>query len=148
MADSLKEKVRSDLNQARKDRDKHRTVLLTTILSDIKNREIELMRDATDAEVVEVVNRGIKRRKEAAEQMRAGSRVELAEKEEEEVRQLSAYLPEQLTEDDVRALIREAIAGGAAAAGPIMGKIAGKIKGRFDGKAANRLVQEELASHK
>ena len=148
MADSLKEKVRSDLNQARKDRDKHRTVLLTTILSDIKNREIELMRDATDAEVVEVVNRGIKRRKEAAEQMRAGSRVELAEKEEEEVRQLSAYLPEQLTEDDVRALIREAIAGGATAAGPIMGKIAGKIKGRFDGKAANRLVQEELASPK
>ena len=148
MADSLKEKVRSDLNQARKDRDKHRTVLLTTILSDIKNREIELMRDATDAEVVEVVNRGIKRRKEAAEQMRAGSRVDLAEKEEEEARQLSAYLPEQLTEDDVRALIREAIAGGATAAGPIMGKIAGKIKGRFDGKAANRLVQEELASPK
>lgn len=148
MADSLKEKVRSDLNQARKDRDKHRTVLLTTILSDIKNREIELMRDATDTEVVEVVNRGIKRRKEAAEQMRAGSRAELAEKEEEEVRQLSAYLPEQLTDDDVRALIREAIAGGATAAGPIMGKIAGKIKGRFDGKAANRLVQEELESRK
>jgi uncharacterized protein len=148
MADSLKEKVRSDLNQARKDRDKHRTVLLTTILSDIKNREIELMRDATDTEVVEVVNRGIKRRKEAAEQMRAGSRVELAEKEEEEVRQLSAYLPEQMAEDDVRALIREAIAGGATAAGPIMGKIAGKIKGRFDGRAANRLVQEELESHK
>ena len=148
MADSLKEKVRSDLNQARKDRDKHRTVLLTTILSDIKNREIELMRDATDAEVVEVVNRGIKRRKEAAEQMRAGSRVELAEKEEEEVRQLSAYLPEQLSEGDVRALIREAIAGGANATGPIMGKIAAKIKGRFDGKAANRLVQEELESSK
>ena len=148
MADSLKEKVRSDLNQARKDRDKHRTVLLTTILSDIKNREIELMRDATDAEVVDVVNRGIKRRKEAAEQMRAGSRVELAEKEEEEVRQLSAYLPEQLSEDDVRALIREAIAGGANATGPIMGKIAAKIKGRFDGKAANRLVQEELESSK
>ena len=148
MANSLKEKVRSDLNQARKDRDKHRTVLLTTILSDIKNREIELMRDATDTEIVEVVNRGIKRRKEAAEQMRAGSRVELAEKEEEEARQLSAYLPEQLTEDDVRVLIREAIAGGATAAGPIMGKIAGKIKGRFDGKAANRLVQEELDSHK
>ena len=106
------------------------------------------MRDATDTEVVEVVNRGIKRRKEAAEQMRAGSRVELAEKEEEEVRQLSAYLPEQMAEDDVRALIREAIAGGATAAGPIMGKIAGKIKGRFDGRAANRLVQEELESHK
>ena len=121
-------------------------MLLTTILSDIRNREIELMRDVTDAEVVEVVNRGIKRRKEAAEQMRAGSRVELAEKEEEEARQLSAYLPEQLSEDDVRVLIREAIAGGANAAGPIMGKIAGKIKGRFDGKAANRLVQEELES--
>src|SRR5688500_5686959 len=144
MAESLKERIRADLNTARKARDKHRTMLLTTILSDIKNREIELIRDATDAEVTEVVTRGIKRRKEAAEQMRAGSRNELAEKEEEEARLLAAYLPEQLTEADVRAYIREAIAGGLSAAGPIMGKIAGKIKGRFDGKEANRLVQEEL----
>ncbi|MEX2282956.1 MAG: GatB/YqeY domain-containing protein [Gemmatimonadota bacterium] len=144
MAESLKVRIRADLNTARKARDKHRTMLLTTILSDIKNREIELIRDATDAEVTEVVTRGIKRRKEAAEQMRAGSRNELAEKEEEEARLLAAYLPEQLTEADVRAYIREAIAGGLSAAGPIMGKIAGRIKGRFDGKEANRLVQEEL----
>jgi uncharacterized protein YqeY len=146
MAESLKERIRADLNTARKARDKHRTMLLTTILSDIKNREIELMRDATDAEVTEVVTRGIKRRKEAAEQMRAGSRNELADKEEEEARLLAAYLPEQLSEADVRAHIREAIAGGLSAAGPIMGKIAGKIKGRFDGKEANRLVQEELSN--
>ncbi len=144
MAGSLKDRIRTDLNIARKERDKLRTILLTTILSDIKNREIELMRDASDAEVVEVVNRGIKRRKEAAEQMRAGARNELAEKEEQEARLLSAYLPEQLTEADVRTLIREAIAGGATVAGPIMGKIAPRIKGRFDGKEANRLVQEEL----
>jgi uncharacterized protein len=141
----LRERLRNDLNAARKERDKLRTMLLTTILSDVKNREIELGRELTDADIVEVVNRGIKRRKEASEQMRAGNRGELADKEDEEARQLSAYLPAQMGEAEVRALIREAIAGGASAAGPIMGKIAPKIKGRFDGKEANRLVQDELS---
>jgi uncharacterized protein len=141
----LRTRLREDLNTARRARDKLRTMLLTTILSDIKNREIEIGREVTDAELVEVVNRGIKRRREAAEQMRAGARNELAEKEEEEIRLLSDYLPAQLSADQVRSMIREAIAGGASAAGPIMGKIAPKIKGQFDGKEANRMVQEELA---
>ena len=141
----LRERIRNDLNAARRERDKLRTTLLTTILSDIKNREIEIGREVADADIVEVVNRGIKRRREASEQMRAGGRPELADKEDEEARLLSAYLPAQMSADEVRALIREAIAGGASAAGPIMGRIAPKIKGRFDGKEANRLVQEELA---
>ena len=144
MADTLKEKIRSQLNDARKERDKLRTVLLTTILSDIRNREIELGHEASDADVIEIVNRGIKRRKEASEQMRAGGRTELAEKEEQEAALLSAYLPAQMGELEVRALIRQAREEGAQTVGAVMGKIAPRIKGRFDGKEANRLVQEEL----
>jgi uncharacterized protein YqeY len=144
MADSLKEKLRADLNDARRARDKLRTQLMTTILADLKYREIELGREAADADIIEVVNRGIKRRREAAEQMRAGARTELAEKEEAEAELLSAYLPKQLDESEVRSFVRAAIAEGAINMGAVMGKIMPRIKGAFDGKEANRIVREEL----
>ena len=140
----LNERIRNDLNSARRERDKLKTQLLTTILADIKYREIELGREAVDADVIEVVNRGIKRRREASEQMRAGNRPELADKEDGEAKLLAAYLPAQLSEAEVRALIKEAITGGANTMGAVMGKIAPRIKGTFDGKEANRLVKEEL----
>jgi uncharacterized protein YqeY len=133
------------MNAARRDRDKARTMLLNMTLSEMKNKEIDLKRDLTDPEVVDVVQKAIKRRREAAEQMRSGARIELAEKEEQEAELLAAYLPPQMTEADVRALIREAIAGGANTMGAVMGKISPTIKGVFDGKEANRLVKEELA---
>ncbi len=144
MADELKLRIRDDLNNARRARDKLATLVLTTLLADLKYREIELGREATDSDVVEIVNRAIKRRREAAEQMRAGQRVELAEKEEAEAAQLSAYLPAQLDEAQVRGFIREAIAGGAGNMGAVMGAIMPRIKGAFDGKEANRIVREEL----
>lgn len=141
---SIKEAIRDELNRARKERDKLRTVLFTTMLSEIKYREVELGREATDPEVIEVVNRAIKRRREAAEQMRAGNRPELAEKEEQEAEFLTKYLPAQLSEAEVRELVRAAIVGGATNMGAVMGKIMPKLKGAFDGKEANRIVKEEL----
>jgi len=144
MAETLKERIRSDLNVARRERDRERTVLLTTLLSDIRNREIELGHELSDAETVEVVSRAIKRRQEAAEQMRAGKRDELAEKEEKEAALLAAYLPPPLGEAEVRAMVREAIQAGATSIGDVMGRIMPQIKGRFDGKEANRIVREEL----
>ncbi|MGH7467258.1 MAG: GatB/YqeY domain-containing protein [Longimicrobiales bacterium] len=144
MAETLKERLRTNLNDARRQRDKLRTLVLTTILSDLRNREIEQGHDASDADVIEIVNRGIKRRREASEQMRAGNRLDLAEKEDQEAAILAVYLPAQLGESEVRAFIKEAMAEGAQSVGAIMGKIASRIKGRFDGKEANRIVQEEL----
>ena len=144
MAEALKERIRADLNAARRERDRLRTLVLTTTLSDIRNREIELGHELSDAETVEVLSRGIKRRQEAAEQMRAGKRDELAEKEEREAAMLSAYLPPPLEEAEVRELVREAIGGGAKSIGEVMGRIMPRIKGRFDGREANRIVREEL----
>jgi uncharacterized protein YqeY len=141
---SLRDKLRDDMNVARRERDKLRTQLLTMTISEVRNKEIELHHDLSDAEIVDVIQKAIKRRKEAADQMRAGNRLELAEKEETEAMQLSQYLPPQMTEEKVRELIREAIAGGATTMGAVMGKIAPSIKGVFDGKEANRLVKEEL----
>ena len=146
MASQLKSRLQADLNQARKQRDKERTLVLSTILADLRYKEIDDGREATDEVVVEVLTRAIKQRKDAAEQMRAGAREELAAVEDAQAAILAAYLPEGMDEDEVRALVREAIAGGAQEMGPIMAALMPKIRGRFDGKEANRIVREELSA--
>lgn len=145
MSETLKAKIQADLNQARRDRDKDRLGLLSMTLSEVKNREIELGREADDEEVQAVVGRAIKRRREAAEQMRAGGREELAAREDAEALLLASYLPPGLSEDEVRAMIRDILESGVGGIGPVMGQLSGRIRGRFDGKEANRLVREALA---
>jgi uncharacterized protein YqeY len=142
---SLIEQLRADLTTARKDRDKLRTTTLSTFLSEVKNKEIDLGRGLVDDDVRGLLTTAIKRRREAAEQMRAGSRVELAEKEEQEGALLQAYLPPALGEDEVRGLIRDALSAGATDVGGVMKAVMPHTKGRFDGKELNRLVREALA---
>lgn len=146
MAEALKDRIRHDLNESRKARDREHTELLTTTISEIRNKEIDVGHELSDDEVVGVLATAIKRRREAAEQMRAGHREELAHKEEREAATLQAYMPAALTEDDVRAMVREAIGGGANNLGLVMRAISPRIKGRFDGKEANRIVREELGA--
>lgn len=141
---SLKESVRADLNAARKERDKLRTTVLTMFLAEVRNREIELGHEAGDDEVQPLVVSAIKRRREAAEQMRGGGREELAAKEDQEAEILQAYLPPQLGEDEVRAMIREAVAGGASNLGAVMKQVSPRVKGRFEGRELNRLAREAL----
>jgi uncharacterized protein len=141
---SLKDRLREDLNQARRDKDRSRTTVLTTTLSEVRNREIELGRAATDEDVTAVVARAIKQRRESAEQMRSGGRPELADREEGEAELLKRYMPESMDEGSVRALVRDAIAAGASDMGAVMGVVMPRIRGRFDGREANRIVGEEL----
>ena len=145
MSSELKQRMQKDLVEARKAREKERTVVLSTTLSEIRNREIDEGSDITDEGVIEVVSSAVKRRKEAAEQMADAGRGELAEKEEREEEILRAYLPAPLSEEEVRAMVRDAIDAGADGIGPVMGRIMPKLKGRFDGGEANRIVREELA---
>lgn len=140
----LAERIRTDAVSARRERDRLRTLVLTTTLSEVKNREIELGRPVTDGDVEEVVGRAIKRRREAAEQIRAAGRAELADREDEEARLLMQYMPQQLSEDEVRAIVRDAVAAGATNVGAVMGAVMPKLKGRFDGRETNRIVREEL----
>lgn len=145
MSDDLKGRLQSDLIVARKARDRLRTVLLSTLLSEVRNREIEERGDLDEEGVRGVVTKAIKQRRDAAEQMSAGGRPELAEKEEAEAEILQVYLPPPLGEAEVRSLVRDAIAAGADQMGPLMGRVMPQIRGRFDGKEANRIVREELA---
>jgi uncharacterized protein YqeY len=116
------------------------------MLSDVRNMEIDQRVDVDDDGVIQILSRGIKQRKDASEQMRAAGRDELADVEDEQAAVLKGYLPEGLSEDDVRAIVRQAIADGADQMGPLMGRVMPQIKGRFDGNDANRIVREELAA--
>lgn len=139
-----KERIREDLNRARRERDKLQTLVLTTLLSEVRNREIELGSELPQEEIEQLVASGIKRRREAAEQMRAAGRDELAEKEDAEAAVLQNYLPPQLEPDEVRVYIREAIAAGASDLGAIMKTVMPRVKGRFEGRELNRLAREEM----
>ena len=145
MSHELKNRLRSDLTSARKDRDKLRTLVLSTILADVHNREIELRAELSDDQTIKVLSRGIKQRKDAASQMRAAGRDELASEEEAQLTVLSEYLPEGMSEDEVRALVRAAIEEGVDQMGMLMGRVMPQIAGRYDGKEANRIVREELS---
>jgi len=145
VASTLKSRIQADLNAARKSRDKLRTLVLSTALSDIKNKEIDDGGVIDDDAVVQVLSRAIKQRKDASEQMRAAGRGELADKEDAQAEVLGEYLPEGMSEQEVRALVQSFIADGATEMGPLMGRLMPAIRGRFDGKEANRIVREELA---
>ena len=146
MSSSLRDQIQSDLNKARKGRDKLRTLVLSTLLAEIKNKEIESRIELDDESVVQVVSKGIKQRRDASEQMREAGRGELADQEDAQERVLADYLPEGLSEDEVRAIVREIIESGVDQLGPLMGRVIPVTRGRFEGKEANRIVREELNS--
>ncbi|HEX6536866.1 MAG TPA: GatB/YqeY domain-containing protein [Gemmatimonadaceae bacterium] len=137
-------RLQSDLNAARKAQDKAGTLLLGTVLADLKNRRIELKRELTDDDARDVLRRGIKRRRESIEMYERGAREDLAAREREEVTRLEAYLPANVSDDEVRAAARAAIAGGAANIGAVMGRLMPQFKGRAEGATINRIAREEL----
>jgi uncharacterized protein YqeY len=132
------------MNAARKAQDKDRTLVLGTIISNLKNREIDLRRPATDDEVVDVVRKGIKIRREAVEQYTAGGRQDLVETEQAQIRVLEEFLPPAVDPEEIRAAVRQAIAAGARDVGKVMGQVLPKYKARADGKLINQIVREEL----
>jgi len=134
------------MNEARKHRDQARTLLLSTILADLKNREFELQHPPSDDEAADVVRRGIKRRREAAEQYAAAGRRDRTDLELAEVKVLEEFLPAAVDPAEIRAAVREAIAGGAHDVGKVMGQVMPKFKGRADGKVVNQIVREELSA--
>jgi len=140
----LTARLRSDQIAARKTADKDRTLVLGTVLASLKNKEIDLSREPTDAEVVEVLRKQIKQRVDSVEQFRAGKREDLATREEYEIGVLKAYLPAEADPEAIRAAAREAIAGGVTDLGRLMGVLMGRFKGTADGKVINQIAREAL----
>lgn len=139
------ERLQRDLNAARKAQNKDLTLVISTTIADARNREIELKRDLSDDDVIDVFRKGIKRRRESAEMYRKGGRAELAETEETQLKVLEQYLPAGVSAEEIRAAVQEAIAGGAASIGAVMGKVVPRFKGRAEGSAISAVAREELA---
>jgi len=138
------ETLRAALTAARKAQDKPRTLVLGTILANLKNREIELKRPLTGDDVIEVLRKGIKTRRESVEQYTTANRSDLAEAERYQIGVLEEFLPPAADPEEIRSAVRTAIAGGAKDIGKVMGQVLPQFKGRADGKDVNRIVREEL----
>lgn len=138
-------RLQADLNASRKAQDKPATLLLGTIVSDAKNRRIEKREDLVDADVIDVLRKGIKRRRESVEMYEKAGRTELAQREAAEAAALEKYLPAQVDPEELRAAVRVAIAGGATTIGAVMGKVLPQYKGRAEGSTINAIAREELA---
>ena len=142
----LAARLQAEMNAARKAQDKPGTLLLSTILADVKNRRIELGHEPTDDDVIDVLRKGIKKRREAIELYDKGGRPELAAKERAEVSALEKYLPAQVDPAELRSAIRAAIAAGATNIGAVMGKVLPQYKGRAEGSVLSAIAREELAA--
>lgn len=140
----MAEELRARLNAARRAQDKGRTLLLSTTLAALKNRELELMRPATEDEVVEVLRRGIKTRRESVEQYTKAQRLDLAGKEAAEIAALEEFLPPAVEPAEIRAAVKAAIAAGAVDIGKVMSQVMPQFKGRAEGKQISQIAREEL----
>ena len=143
MADLLN-RVLSALTASRKAQLKDRTLVLGTLLSTLKNREIELKRPLADEDAVEVLRRGVKTRRESVEHYEKAGRLDRSAVELAQIKVIEEFLPADVDPDEIRAAVRTAIAGGAADIGRVMGQVMPAFRGRADGKVINQIVREEL----
>lgn len=142
---SLLARLQGDQAAARREQQKDRVMLLGMIVSEVKNREIELRREVTDDDVIDVIRKGVKKRRESVEMYAKAGRADLQQKEQQEIGMLETYLPAQVDPAEVRAAVLAAISGGAANVGTVMARVMPAFKGRVDGSVINAIAREELA---
>ena len=147
---SLTGQLTEAMKEAMKARDSLRLGAIRLIRTAVKNREIDQRRELDDQEVIGVISSLVKQRKESAELYREGNRPELALKEEQELSVLQEFLPAQLGEEEIRAIIEEAVAETGASSMRDMGKVmkivTGKTLGRADGRMVSDLVKARLSA--
>jgi Uncharacterized conserved protein len=128
---------------------KWRRNALRGLLTAIKNKEKDLKRAPNDAEILQIISSQIKQRKESIEQFKSGGREDLAEKEAHEIAVLEKFLPKQLSQEELEAIIAECIQETGATTvkdmGKVMKAVMPKVAGRADGKLVNELVRAKLS---
>ena len=145
---SLKEKLNNDFKEAMRNRDQLRKNVITLIRSEIKQIEVDKRIELEEQDIIEIISRQLKQRKDALEEFNKGNREDLAKQAEEEAQILLSYLPEQLSEEEITKIIKETIAETGANSikemGKVMAAIMPKVKGIADGKLVNQIVREQL----
>lgn len=148
-----KKQLQENLKQSMLAKDKLKTSVLRLLLSAINYYEIQkggAGYEATEEDVLAVMQSEAKKRRESIEQFKAGNRQDLVDKETKELEILQTYLPAQMGEEEIRTLVKEAIAQTGATSiadmGRVMGALMPKVKGRADGNLVNQIVKNELSS--
>ena len=145
---TLSQRIESAMRDAMRARDERRTQTLRMVMAAAHNQRIARGRDLTDEEVVDVVARQVKQRRESIDLYRAGGREDRAAEEEAEAAILTEFLPQQLTEDEIEMLVRAAVAEtgatGPADLGHVMGRVSPQTKGRADGKLVSDVARRVL----
>ncbi len=144
----LRENIDADVKEALKSGAKDKVSTLRMLNAALKNKQIDKRRPLTEEEVIETVRSLIKQRKDSIEQFAKGNRQDLVDKETAEVKVLEAYLPQQLSREQVEVMVREAIAQtgaqGARDMGKVMKALIPMVGGRADGKLVSELVKNAL----
>ncbi|GLX69168.1 MULTISPECIES: GatB/YqeY domain-containing protein [Paenibacillus] len=145
---NLSDRLNDDMKQAMKNQDKFKLTTIRMIRAAIKNLEIDLKRPLEDAEVVDILSREIKQRKDSLQEFSKAGRDDLVTDLSAEIEIISQYLPVQLTEEEIKAIVTQTIqelgASSKAEMGKVMGALLPKTKGRADGKLVNQYVQQFL----
>jgi uncharacterized protein YqeY len=145
---ALRGKLSDDLRQALRSGDTVRRDTLRLLISSVNNAEIAKQSALTDADILSVISKDVKRHQESIDAFKKGNRADLVAKEEAEMAVLQGYLPEQMSRDEIIAVAREVIAEVEAAGmgdkGKVMQQLMPKLKGKADGKVINDVVTELL----
>jgi len=146
---SLKQQINDQVKQAMKAGEKARLKVLRMLTAAIKQKEVDERVELDDAQVLAIIDKQVKQRRESIEQYTAGGRAELAEAEQAEIDILSDFLPEQLGDDELAAMIDQVIADTGASSmadmGKVMGQLKPKVQDRADMKQVSAAVRAKLA---
>ena len=145
---SLKQRLADELKNAMKNKDQLRKNVITMIRADIKQIEVDKRVELTEDDIIGIISKQAKQRRDSIEEFEKGGREDLVEQAKQEVDLLMEYLPEQLSEEEVEIIIKEVIAETGATSMKDMGKIMAaampKLKGKADGKIVNQVVKKVL----
>lgn len=146
----IKDRIREDMKAAMRSHEAARLSTIRLLLAAIKQREIDEQIESTDDDVLAVIAKMVKQRRDSVEQYRAGGRDDLAQNEQAEIDVLQAYLPQALTDDEIAAIIDEATAAvgltGMAAMGKVMALVKPRVNGRADLGKVSALIKARLTA--
>ncbi|QTM99869.1 MULTISPECIES: GatB/YqeY domain-containing protein [Sediminibacillus] len=147
---SLVERLNQDMKQAMKNKDKQALSVIRMVKASLQNEAIKLGKDElSEEEELTVLSRELKQRKDSLQEFKEAGRDDLAEKLEDEIKVLQAYMPKQLTEEELEQIVQETIQEVGATSkkdmGSVMSAVMPKVKGQADGSQVNRLVQKHLS---
>lgn len=145
---SLKEQLMEDFKVAMRNKEKLKKDVLMMARAAVKQKEVDTRTELSDDDVIDIIAKQIKQKKDSIEDFKKANRDDLVDQAESEIKLLEPYMPEQLSEEEVEAIVKEAIAATNAESmrdmGKVMGSVMPKVKGRADGGIVNQMVKKHL----